>query len=303
MARKQLRIIIIGLPLFAKRLEADLKSHNPLLKVDALNTYYSFKDKLLAFLLIPFSDVVYSINGSLSPSKIFNWTLLWNKKLMMTWVGSDVLVAKSEDQPVQEYLRKAHHYCEVSWIQKELETLNIKAEILNFFNFKETQKSDFPDLSKGKLTVLSYLAKGNELEYGLTQLLSLAKSFPEVSFNIVGSDGEGLAQLENLNYLGWVSDMKSEFDKAHITARLINHDGLSGFVLESLLLEKHVLYSQPLDSCIQVSTPESCVDAFGLIYEQYKTGMLEPNRQGRNYVLEHFSRTRILDNLIDEMSK
>lgn len=303
MGRKRLRIILVGLPLFAERLEVDLKNFDPNLNVEAFNTYYSFIDKLKAFLLIPFADVVYSINGSLSQSRIFDWALLWNKKLMMTWVGTDVSVAKAENKPIQKYLEKAHHYCEVDWIKDELKELNIHAEILNFFNFKESQTSEFPNPEKAQLTVLSYLAKGKEVDYGLNQSLALADRFQDVQFNIIGSDGDGLPKPNNFNYLGWVENVKAEFDKSHVTARLINHDGLSGFVLESLLLEKYVLYSQPLNHCIQVNSTQSCVEAFQILYDEFKSGNLKPNSKGREYVLQSFSKEKILTDLIEEMSK
>ncbi len=295
------RIIIVGLPLFAKRLSQDLKSFDPSLKVTALDTYYNKKDKIKALFLIPFCSVVYSINGTTSKSRVFDLAFFFKKKVMMTWVGTDVTKAIKNQNRIQKYIDRAEHYCEVQWIQTELkETLDIDAEILNFFNFKNSKSTDFPALNKG-LNVLSYIAKNREEYYGLPTILELAKNFPNVKFDVVGTDGKDLEQAPNLTYHGWVEDMQPLFEKAHVTVRLIEHDGLSGFVLESLFNKKYVLYSNSLEGVLHVENKQDAVTALGDLNKQLQEQSLTANEDGAKYIKNHFMHQQIMANLRAKM--
>ena len=295
------RIIIVGLPLFAKRLSQDLKSFDPSLKVTALDTYYNKKDKIKALFLIPFCSVVYSINGTTSKSRVFDLAFFFKKKVMMTWVGTDVTKAIKNQNRIQKYIDRAEHYCEVQWIQTELkETLDIDAEILNFFNFNNSKSTDFPALNKG-LNVLSYIAKNREEYYGLPTILELAKNFPNVKFDVVGTDGKDLEQAPNLTYHGWVEDMQPLFEKAHVTVRLIEHDGLSGFVLESLFNKKYVLYSNSLEGVLHVENKQDAVTALGDLNKQLQEQSLTANEAGAKYIKNHFMHQQIMANLRAKM--
>lgn len=295
------RIVIVGLPLFAKRLAQDLKSFDANLKVVALDTYYSRIDRLKALFLIPFSSVVYSINGTTSKSRVFDLAFFFKKKVMMTWVGTDVTKAIKNKNRIQKYIDKAEHYCEVKWIQKELkEALNIDAEILNFFNFEKSNGSHFPTTSN-TLNVLSYIAKDREKYYGIDTLHVLAKTFGNIQFDVVGTDGEGFDKLPNITYHGWVEEMQVLFEKAHVTVRLIEHDGLSGFVLESLFHKKYVLYSNDLNGVIHVKNSQDAIKALGDIYEKFKNSELEPNEEGASFVHNHFMNQQIMTRLRNKM--
>ena len=56
-------ILIVGLPVFTHKISNDLNEFDKSNKYIALNTYYSWKDKVLFFLLLPFSRIVISFNG------------------------------------------------------------------------------------------------------------------------------------------------------------------------------------------------------------------------------------------------
>ena len=120
-----MRILLVGLPYFTERLYHDLVAFDKENKYYRLDTYYSKKDRLKALLLIPFIDVVYSINGTLGKSRAINLALKKKKRVMMTWVGTDVSKAKLLANVNQSFVRNVEHYCEVDWIQEELKELNI----------------------------------------------------------------------------------------------------------------------------------------------------------------------------------
>lgn len=187
--QKKVKVLIVGLPLFAQQLKKDLEAFDRVNKYYCLDTYYNRKDRIKAFFRLPFVDVVYSINGSLSKSKVFDIAFLLKKRVMMTWVGTDVTKAKKESNKNQQYLEYSEHYCEVEWIQQELKELKINAKIQNFFNFKSTIEA--PIVTKPTLTILTYISKNREEYYGWNELCFVAEQHPDVSFTVVGTDGVG----------------------------------------------------------------------------------------------------------------
>jgi hypothetical protein len=295
------RILIVGLPLFAQRLQKELQSFDTKNKYFFLDTYYTKKDRIKALFLIPFCDVVYSINGSLSKSGVFDLTLKLKKRLMLTWVGTDVTKAKKESNKNQNYLNHAEHYCEVNWIKEELKELGINATIQNFFNFpREIKQAEFP-LSK-QLHILTYMGKNREEYYGWNEILEVAKLNPEVQISVVGTDGISETP-DNMKCLGWQQDMNTHFNQAHCVIRFIEHDGLSGFVLESLLRGKQVIYNQKLEYCLHAKNSDD-MNAFiqSLQYKLKKNESLF-NNEGKEFVLNQFNTNTILSTLVKNFEK
>lgn len=296
-----MRVLIVGLPLFAERLKNDLENFDTENSYYFLDTYYNKWDKIKSFFLIPFVDVVYSINGALDHSGVFDLALKKNKKLMMTWVGTDVVKAKKLESINEDYLNNAHHYCEVSWIKNELKELNIDAKVLNFFNFKDSFNLTFPQNEKS-LKVLTYISKGREEYYGWSTFIASAEQLPNVQFTVVGTDrSENIPG--NVTCLGWVEDMESLFQECHCTIRFVEHDGLSGFVLESLYRGKHVLYSEDLTHCIHVNSSTDMVNRLSELSEKLNSKELTPNYEGSAFVKENFNSNFILSELIKEFQK
>ncbi|SFT76776.1 hypothetical protein SAMN05216474_2286 [Lishizhenia tianjinensis] len=301
MARK--RVILVGLCLFTKRLEKQIKAFgDKRVSVKALDTYYTNKDRLLAFLLIPFCDVVYSINVTTTKSRTFDWAFFWKKRVMLFWAGSDVLRAKNNPNRNQKYLQNAEHFCEAPWIQEELKEIGVHAELLRFTNFKGNQKIDFPSTENG-LKVFSYVAKGREVYYGLNHIIALATRFPEVDFRVAGTNGEGFDIPTNVKCLGWCDDMLKEYEKCHVTTRIIEHDGFSNFVLESLFHRKHVLYSNKLNHCLHASTTEEGIRHLERLVDLAGKNELSPNEDGREFVKKELNTEDVLGKLISKFAE
>ncbi|MDB4090952.1 hypothetical protein N9963_00395 [Crocinitomicaceae bacterium] len=295
-----MRVLIVGLPLFAERLKNDLTEFDSTNKYYFLDTYYNKWDRIKVLFMIPRMDVVYSINGTLGDSRVFNLALKLKKKLMITWVGTDVIKAKNLKEVNHLFLNKAEHYCEVDWIQNELLELNIHAKVLNFFNFKEPKKSSFT--MNNQLQVLSYISKGREEYYGWNEVLKAAKKLPDVQFTIVGTDIEKNLP-ENLKCLGWVEDMEAQFENCHCTIRFLEHDGLSGFVLESLFRGKHVIYSEDLDHCLYAKTVDEIIEQLTYLNSQLNQKTLKINSEGIDFVKSNFNSDFILSQLIEEFKR
>ena len=173
----------------------------------------------------------------------------------------------------------------------------LKLDNVNYFNFKDEKPSA---VEKGdQFQVLTYISKNREKYYGWDEIMSAAQEHKDIAFTVVGTDGLEDAP-ENVNCLGWVKDMDALFEKAHCTIRFVEHDGLSGFVLESLFRGKQVLYSEPLKNCIHVKSTSEISDALGRLKEKYSNDEPLLNTEGIKYVKDNFNREYILNRLIEK---
>jgi hypothetical protein len=255
---RPLKIIIVGLPLFAERLAKSLKEFDPSNNYISLNTYYKRWDKIRAKFLIPRADLLFSINGTILPSGVFD--LAFSKKIpvVMNWVGTDVLLAEKAIESGsfrQNYINQAIHFCEVNWIQEELENSGISAEICNFASFDKKFEAKLP--TEKKLNVLSYIPKERSDFYGIEMLLRVAKNLPNIQFLIAGTKAEEYQPLpQNVQALGWVKNMDEVYDRSHVAVRIPEHDGLSTFILESLARGKEVIYKYSFDYCFKCTNED-----------------------------------------------
>jgi hypothetical protein len=303
MTDKNLRVIIVGLPLFGERLASHLKTFDPTTEYIFLNTYYSKWDKLKAYFLIPRSDAVFSINGSLLSSGTFDRTLNSKVPLIMNWVGTDVLLAEEATKNGnfrKDYLEKSYHFCEVDWIKKELALLGIEAEIMNFASFDKSFELITP--LSDKLTVLTYIPKARSDFYGIQLILDVAKVLPEIDFLIAGTQASDYMPLpDNVKALGWVENMDEVFDCAHVSIRIPEHDGLSNFILESLARGKQVIYKYEFDHCIKADSIEELRNALYSMNRIFEDGNWKVNSAGALFIRSEFNRKKILGNLTQKI--
>lgn len=296
-----MRVLITGLPLFSERLRRELSAFEPENKYYRLNTYYSKFDRIKALFMIPFVDVVYSINGTVSKSRVFDMAFKYKKKVVMNWVGTDVIKALNTKDPNQAYIKDAIHLCEVDWIKEELESIGINAEILNFAVFETKFDSEVPG---EPFTVLSYIP-GNRAEfYGINELKELAKEFPLIRFLIAGSTQNELGELpQNVKTLGWVKNMDEVFKSSHVCLRFPEHDGLSNFILESLARGKQVLYKYNFPNCHYSPEIVDLKRNLALLKDQFDASELSLNEEGIAYIAKNFNRETILGGIVERLKQ
>lgn len=297
-----MKILIVGLPLFAERLQKELSEFDEKNKYYQLNTYYSRKDKIKAFFMIPFMDVIFSINGTTEKSKVIDLALFFKKRVLFNWVGTDVLKAISNQNRNQKYISKVEHYCEVEWIQEELKPIGINADILNFVSFNksfETVKID-----SDRLNVLSYIPENRADFYGIKEFMSLVEAFPQVNFYIAGATAVNYQPLpENVKALGWVDDMDTLFNEMHVTIRFPEHDGLSSFILESMARGKQVIYKYPFNHCIGCDSLTEMKQAIQELSTKFSSGNDLVNYEAQKFIEENFSRDKILGELTRKLTE
>jgi glycosyltransferase involved in cell wall biosynthesis len=300
---KPLKIIIVGLPLFAERLAKSLSEFDPKNHYTFLNTYYSKKDKLKARFLIPRADLLFSINGSVVASGVFDLAMRKKVPIIMNWVGTDVLLATEAVKSGnfrKDYISYARHFCEVGWIQDELKEIGIDADIVNFASFDKHFELKLP--SSQRFTVLTYLPKVRSDFYQPEIFLQTARRFPDIDFLIAGTEALEYQPLpDNVKALGWVSDMDALYDKVHVCVRIPEHDGLSTFILEGLARGKDVFYKYSFDHCFQVSDEVQFSEVLKRRFNDFQEGNWKPNVEGAEFIANEFNRNKILGDLVNEI--
>lgn len=297
----KMKVIIVGLPLFASRLADAFQKFDKKNVYTSLNTYYKKLDKIKAFFKIPQSDIVFSINGSIQSSRVFDRALKKNVPIIMNWVGTDVLKsieAFKSGNYQKEYISKAIHYCEVNWIKEELKEIGINADIVNFAVFDK--KFDIQIPSNKHFTVLTYIPEIRSEFYGMLTILKLAEQLPSIQFVIAGTTANEFQPLpSNVLALGWVSNMDEVFNKTHVCIRYPEHDGLSTFILEGLARGKEVIYNYPFDHCKYAKYENDAYAQLNAMESDFKDGNWKSNNDGALFIQEYFNEKVIIGGLID----
>ncbi|MFT5778964.1 MAG: hypothetical protein ACI837_001921 [Crocinitomicaceae bacterium] len=300
-----MRVVVVGLPLFAKRLKDGLTRFDPTNKYLHFDTYYSKKDKIKARLQIPRADCVFSINGTIESSGVFDLALKKNVPLVMNWVGTDVLKAidaYKNSRHQQHYIDKAIHFCEVDWIQEELREIGIEAEVVNFAAFDK--RYELMDAPGNILKVLSYIPGNRSDFYGMQTFIRLAEKFPEAEFSIAGTEGLDYQPLPaNLKALGWVKDMDALYKQIHVCVRYTEHDGLSTFILEALARGKQVLYKNPYNHCMHCPDELELEKQLNALHLKLKAGESLVNKAGATFIKNHFNEECIFGDMIEKITE
>ena len=175
-----MQILINGLPLFGKRLARDLQEAEPDSGFRFYDTYYSKWDQLRFFAALPFADAVISMNGVTDPSGSLDAVLLFRKKLIMQWQGTDALLAvqRNTDATIsRKYIQQATHWVDAPWIFQEVESIGLRPEYSGF----KYATSVIPREKYETFSVVSYVPQKRQTFYGLETIKVLAMHFRYVS--------------------------------------------------------------------------------------------------------------------------
>lgn len=293
------KIIVVGLPLFSKKFASEFSKFTDEYRLIALDTYYSKLDKLKFLFHILTADLIFSINGSLTKSLVFDIAFIRKIPVIMNWVGTDVvksIQAFKNNTYVSKYKDEAIHFCEVDWIRDELKEIGIEAEISNFASFDKF--FELKPTNNQRLTVLSYIPDNRAEFYGINDILELSKSFPNIDFLIVGGHSEGYKPLpENYKAIGWVKDMGPIYDKIDICIRHTEHDGLSTFVLEGLARGKVVFYNNKFSHCHFTPNLDALKLQISQVLSSFDSGSNTLNNEGAAFISTEFSKDVIFKKL------
>ena len=294
-----MKVLLIGLKYFSHKLAKDLSEKYPEHSFEAFDTYYSKKDLIKFLWKVRSCDLVYSIKGTTAQSKAFDWVLKKNKKLIIQWAGTDVLMANESlknDSGSRKYASYAKNYCEAPWLIEELKEVGIEAEQLIFTGMNSSKS---PKELPSKFRAFTYLGKGREEFYGKSFVLSLAEHFPEIEFLIVGSDvGQDRA---NIKSLGWVDGLESVINDSVIHIRWTDHDSLANTVIETLQKGRYVIWKNEFETTINCDSKESVIKAIKELKNRFDDGSLSLNQEGIDFIKNDFDKDKVLANVFNEM--
>jgi glycosyltransferase involved in cell wall biosynthesis len=297
-----MKIILIGLPYFAKNIAENLK------EIDRSNAYNAIEpctgvlQKLIYFWSIITADVIYQIGGSHVTGGALRLAMSLNKKIIMHWVGTDVLnltAAFRKGEVDAELIKRSTHLCEVDWMQKELARVNIFADIVQIACFgKEIQlPSKFPDY----FSILTYVGKGREIFYGIDKFITLARLFPEIEIRIAGISTYSEALPANIRLLGWVDDMEEEYRNCVLYLRLPEHDGLAFSVLEAMASGRYVGYINEFFGTQKIENEAELVKFVKLLLSKFNMNNLKINQSGYDFVVNNYSKNKVINRLVKIM--
>ncbi|MCK4352477.1 glycosyltransferase [candidate division WOR-3 bacterium] len=234
----------------------------------------------------PEVKVLHYIWGDIHPFSYVITKLFTHKKIIVHWMGSDVLQILSSPwkRILWRMIKKVInvHCTDFYATALELRTIGIKAKVIPLI----------PDLSfspmktiwpPGKV-VFTYIPESRETFYGSKIIFALAKRLKDVEFLIVGTTGKNCPQLPNVKYLGFIEDMEQKiWNKVKGYIRITKHDGLSHLVIEALARGKYVIRSYKFPYCFYARTLGDTEQALRQILQKK-----EPNFAGMNYVNTRF---------------
>lgn len=216
---------------------------------------------------------------------------LLGKKVVIHWVGTDVLHVKKKPLVREIIKRVANLHLAVSpWLVDELREIGIKATVIPLIP-TYLPKVDITWPSDKFVHV--YLPEGKEEFYGAEDTFNLARQMPNVKFLITANSGKGMPQLPNITYLGWIEDMEIVWSKVRVYLRLTEHDGMPLMVIEALQRGKYVVWSYEFPYCIKAESFESTKKSLITALEHS-----ELNKEGIEYARHTFDPSVVIKQTI-----
>jgi len=294
-----MKILLTGLPYFTKDLYDKLSRYDKKNRYIILDTYYSFTDKIRFLKHFNNADLIYSINGATSGSRVFDMAIRYKKKLIMHWAGSDVMLAKeavAKNDYNPEYLEYATHLCVAPWFVDELKEIGVNATLRPICSFEVNSKSiPLPDV----FSVFSYIPEGKEEFYGIDNLIFLAKTYPDVKFRISGISRYKDNMPDNIELLGWIDNMEEQYRRSVLCVRLTKHDAVSFFVLEALNNQRYVAFTYNIDPVFHVGDVNDLVSVTGKLIDRFNSGELTENHAGQEYINREYNHEKILSGITE----
>jgi glycosyltransferase involved in cell wall biosynthesis len=235
---------------------------------------------------LPSCDLIYQLGGRITQGKFLRVArALGKKRIVMHWLGSDVLDDKAEALAGNRdawVLSRLHHWVQSDWMLREVNALGVPCELMPFPSALVPEKpSPLPE----KFSVLVYVPTLQRSDlYGLDRILRVARELPDISFELVGLlDGPVPNAPKNLRVHGRIPNLVEFYRRCSVVWRPTRHDGVSWMVLESLGHGRHVLWTYPFPGCIQVDDASDARDQILRLYGLHSLGLLQMNEEGARF--------------------
>jgi len=260
-----------------------------------------FKEKLAAHNVIHYiGSPTVSIHGILTLIRF----KIWKKKILVTWRGSDVLIANKNI--FYRFLSKNFQFLvnmNTTLSQKlvdELKKIGIKAKlqpnpVYTLYNICELPADK---------RVAVYLPDSSDYRWNFYQgdiIKKMVNDFPDVEFIILGNKGKRFTE-QNVKCFEWIENMEDIYKQVGVVVRLPLHDGLSNTILEATSMGRHVIASSVNFSFCKIASNYQEV-------KKYLEDLLENptlNNEGSDFVHKNYNLEKITNELMEiyrELSK
>ena len=267
-----MRVAVVGLPYFGRKAAASLRAAG--LDARFVPNPRVARPAPAELLHLWRSEVVYAIGVSAARWSPADLLARLGKRLVLHWVGSDVLHARrahARGALSPRLVRSARHLADAPWLAEELRELGIRAEVRSL-PVEMTLGAPLP--LPERFAVLLYLPTQPSAGYDVSAAFDVVQACPDVPFLLVGGYRPP-EPMPNVRALGYVDDMPSVYERTAVYLRLMRHDGLAHSVIEALSFGRYVLWSYPHPGVRQVRGVEEAVSAIREL-----RGAREPNLAG-----------------------
>jgi len=296
-----MKIAIIGNSYFGNILAKQLNEYDTKNNYVFYNTSESKVEKIRFFFNLPFVSTVYSVSASISEGGALQMAMKFRKKIVQHFIGSDVLTAVEDfksDRINKNLVNASKFLCEVDWIQSELSTISINADIASLAIYS---KSNTPKPFE-KFTVLTYMSQGKEKFYGIDSYIELAKSLKDVEFRIAGIESYSEKLPKNIKLLGWIN-MDDELQASTCYIRNAQHDGLAFSILEALGYGRIVFYNYKFPYTNHFTNSDELIREVTKLKEDFETGNVDVNYEAIEYIQTQFAKEKVLGNLVQILTE
>jgi hypothetical protein len=288
------RIAVVGLPFFGRKVAAELRKAGLRARfVERGQRSVPATARMLRALAQ--ADLVYGIGVSATRNSPMDLLLRARKRVLIHWVGTDVLHAAEAQRLGRlspRVARGASHWADAPWLVEELSAIGISAEE-HLLPTPVALGEPLP--LPPEFRVLLYFPPHAHAAYDMDGTFEAVRALPDVPFTLVGGVTPP-AQLPNLCDRGTVSfdGMRSVYAECSVFLRLVHHDGMSHTVLEALSLGRHVLWSYPLSGVRRVTDTASAVQAITQLRSEHEAGTLAWNQAGAAIVRQRYQHQTVL---------
>lgn len=250
--------------------------------------------KLVNIFRILWADTVYRVGGcDYKTIPLLRLAKLLRKKVIIHWIGTDVIVQTEKYRKNPQIINASIINLAVSEnLSEELRRIGVESDYVPIVpaDIPYPPAPPMPEHHK----IMVYLPKGREHFYGWYEVVCLATHFPEIPFNIVAHDGEGLSDYpSNIVFKGSLNHeaLMELYQETSLLLRLTEHDGLPVMMLEAQGLGRKVMhyYQFPYVITPDNSSEEGLLKSFGQFISQPPALDMD----AKNYVDETFNHTSI----------
>lgn len=216
------------------------------------------------------------------------------------WLGSDVLNTMTDARRGRlraAFIATLHdiHLVTAPWHVSDLRKLGLSPEFSPMpYSLPTAEPAPLPQA----FSVLTYLPARRFAFYGGELIYEVARQLPDVQFRVLGATTTPPDTPANVEYPGWVSDTAPVYADSSVVARIPEHDGIGGTVLEGLAHARHVIYTYPLPYVQQISRrADALLEAVQQLRRAHEQGSLALNSAGRQWVLDEHDEARLARDL------